>query len=142
MPAEKINPTNTNTTFSARARHMVPSSLVVTDNMIARTLLQPRILRFGLLVDGDVGVGVFPEGEEIFVGGFRLGGIARHRIGATDLKMRECSDEFVYYNPTMVEDFLELGSGCAALMRSQIGFSSHKNGVQSGPTVNTGRRHS
>jgi hypothetical protein len=79
-----------------------------------KSLLQLRVLSFGLLQNGDVGIGVFPEGEEIFVGGFRLGGIARHRIGATDLKMRECSDEFVYYNPTMVEDFLELGSGCTA----------------------------
>ena len=32
-------------------------------------LLQLRVLRFGLLQDGDIGVGVFPEGEEIFVGG-------------------------------------------------------------------------
>jgi hypothetical protein len=27
------------------------------------------VLRFGLLQDGDVGVGVFPESEEIFVRG-------------------------------------------------------------------------
>jgi hypothetical protein len=32
-------------------------------------LLQLRVLRFGLLQDGDVKVGVFPEGDEIFVGG-------------------------------------------------------------------------
>jgi hypothetical protein len=31
--------------------------------------LQPRILRLGLLQDGDFGIGVFPEGEEILVGG-------------------------------------------------------------------------
>src|SRR5215470_8495049 len=30
-------------------------------------LLQLRVLGFGLLQDGDVGVGIFPEGEEIFV---------------------------------------------------------------------------
>src|ERR1700756_4710442 len=30
-------------------------------------LLQLRVLGFGLLQDGDVGVGVFPEGEEVFV---------------------------------------------------------------------------
>ena len=29
--------------------------------------LQLRVLGFGLLQDGDVGVGVFPEGKEIFV---------------------------------------------------------------------------
>ena len=32
-------------------------------------LLQLRVFRPGLLQDGDVGVGVFPEGEEIFAGG-------------------------------------------------------------------------
>jgi hypothetical protein len=34
-------------------------------------LLQLRILLFGLLQDGDVGVGVFPEREEILAGGER-----------------------------------------------------------------------
>jgi hypothetical protein len=30
-------------------------------------LLQLRVLRLGLLQDGDVGVGVFPESEEVLV---------------------------------------------------------------------------
>jgi hypothetical protein len=34
-------------------------------------LLQLRVLRLGFLQDGNVGVGVFPEGEEIFVGSER-----------------------------------------------------------------------
>jgi hypothetical protein len=36
-------------------------------------LLQPRVLRLGLLQDGDVRVGVLPEIEEILVGGAGLG---------------------------------------------------------------------
>ena len=32
-------------------------------------LLQPCVLGFGLFQDGNVGVGVFPEGEEVFVSG-------------------------------------------------------------------------
>ena len=40
--------------------------------------------------------------------------------------------------PAVVEDLLELGCGFAALMRGQIGFSSHKNGVQAVPSVKTG----
>jgi hypothetical protein len=32
-------------------------------------LLQLRVLRFGLFQDWYVGIGVFPEGEETFVGG-------------------------------------------------------------------------
>jgi len=43
---------------------MVPS-LAVTDNMIEAILLQLRILRFGLLQDGDVRVGAL--GKEILV---------------------------------------------------------------------------
>ena len=35
-----------------------------------RALLQLRVLGFGLLQDGDVGVGVFPEGEEVSDGQF------------------------------------------------------------------------
>src|ERR1022692_153592 len=40
-------------------------------------LLQLRVLAFGLFQDGDVGVGILPEREEIFVGGERAdaGGI-------------------------------------------------------------------
>ena len=43
--------------------------LVNRPNAGASQLLQLRVLRFGFFQDGDVGVGVFPEGEEIFVGG-------------------------------------------------------------------------
>ena len=39
-------------------------------------LLQLRVLRLGLFQDGDVGVGVFPEIEEVLVGGANLAGIA------------------------------------------------------------------
>jgi hypothetical protein len=40
-------------------------------------LLKSRVLRLGVLQDGGVGVSVFPEREEIFVGGERTdaGGI-------------------------------------------------------------------
>jgi integrase len=40
-------------------------------------LLQLRVLRLGFLQDGNVGVGVFPEGKKIFVSGERpnAGGI-------------------------------------------------------------------
>jgi hypothetical protein len=35
-------------------------------------LLELGVFGFGLLEDGDVGVGVFPEGEEVLVGGARF----------------------------------------------------------------------
>jgi hypothetical protein len=42
-----------------------------------------------LLQDGDVGVGVFPEGEEIVVGGLGFGGVAREGIRAGEAEMRQ-----------------------------------------------------
>jgi hypothetical protein len=36
-----------------------------------KSLLHLSVLHLGLLQDGNVRVGVFPEGEEIFVGGER-----------------------------------------------------------------------
>jgi hypothetical protein len=51
-------------------------------------LLQPRVLGFGLLQDWEVGVGVFPQCEEVLIRGFRFRRIPGHRIGATDLQVR------------------------------------------------------
>jgi hypothetical protein len=34
-------------------------------------LLELRVLRLGLLQDGDIGIGVFPESQEISIGGER-----------------------------------------------------------------------
>jgi len=43
---------------------------------------QLAVLRLGLLQDGDVGVGVFPEGEEVLLGGVSFRSVARHRVGS------------------------------------------------------------
>jgi hypothetical protein len=41
----------------------------IVENCHRLPLLQPCVLGIGLLQDREVGVGVFPESEEIFVGG-------------------------------------------------------------------------
>lgn len=76
---------------------------------------QLRVLCFGFLEDGDIGVGVFPERLEILICRLGVGGVALHDIGPTELEMRQCADGFVEHNPAMVEDFLELDR-LAALM--------------------------
>jgi hypothetical protein len=43
---------------------------------------QLRVLGLGLLQDGDVGVGVFPQREEVLICRAGLGGLALKRIGA------------------------------------------------------------
>ena len=51
-------------------------------------LLQLRVLRFGFLQDGDIGVGVFPQREEILVSGERpdAGGIGICSLRASRLQ--------------------------------------------------------
>jgi hypothetical protein len=51
-------------------------------------LLQLRVLRLGLLEDGNVRVGVFPEREGILIGRLGLGGVALRGVGASDWPLR------------------------------------------------------
>ena len=52
-------------------------------------LLKLRVLGLGLPKDRDVGVGVFPEGEEVLVGGAGLGGVAGKGVSAGKAEMGE-----------------------------------------------------
>src|SRR5271155_1026595 len=92
---------------------------------ILRALLQLRVLCLGLLQDGDVGVGVFPERKEIFVGGERpdAGGISvralrcsrLHGIGTSHSQVRQRSSPAVPDDAAVVENLLKLGRGSVAL---------------------------
>jgi hypothetical protein len=62
----------------------------------------------GLLQDRDVGVGVFPQREEIIVGGLRLGGVAGESVGASEAQMGELNT----LTPEPVPRFS--ACGCAA----------------------------
>jgi hypothetical protein len=53
-----------------------------------RPSLQFRVFRLGLLQDGEVGVGVFPEGEEILIGHLGFGGVSLQDISARKVEMR------------------------------------------------------
>jgi hypothetical protein len=51
--------------------------------------LQLRVLHLGFLQDGDVGVGVFPEGKEILIGGAALLFVALECIGPPQSELRQ-----------------------------------------------------
>lgn len=50
-------------------------------------LLQPSVLRFGLLVDGNVGISMFPEGKESLIRLPRGCLVAHYRLRTTELQM-------------------------------------------------------
>jgi hypothetical protein len=59
-----------------------PQRWSVSFPQVSKTLLQLRVLRFGFLQDRDVGVGVFPEGEEVLVLRTGFGGVAGEGVSA------------------------------------------------------------
>jgi hypothetical protein len=50
--------------------------------------LQPGAFRAGLLKDGDVGVGLLPEREEVLVGTLGLDGVAGQHQRSAELQVR------------------------------------------------------
>src|ERR1019366_1233647 len=95
-------------------------------------LLQLRVLRLGLPQDGDVGVGVFPEGEEVFVGGERsdasgigvrpLRGSRLQSVGLSHSQTRQRPRPTVPDDPGMIKNLLKLCSGSTGLSSCQIRF--------------------
>jgi hypothetical protein len=92
-------------------------------------LLEFRVFGFGLLEDGDVGVGVFPEAEEILVRGAGFLRVAGKRVGAGQAQARESADGFVENCARMVDDLLELSRGGAALPQLQISLTANVGGI-------------
>ena len=78
------------------------------------------MLCFGLLQDGDVRVGVFPEGEEILIGSTGFGSVALQNIGTCETKMGESTQRAIRDETAMVEEFLKFPRGLAALLKKQI----------------------
>src|SRR5712691_7432948 len=73
-------------------------------------LLQLCVLRLGLLQDGNVGIGVFPESEEVLVSGAALCSVAGEGVGAGEAEMGESAQREVQHDAAMVEELLELCS--------------------------------
>ena len=92
--------------------------------------------------DGDVGVSVFPEREEIFVGGERphAGGIGIRSlrgsrlqcIGTSHAQMRQRSRPAVPDDPAVVENLLKLGGSGTALSGCQVRLSAYIHMVEAG----------
>src|ERR1700675_1665430 len=107
-----------------------------------KALLKLRVLTFGLLQDGDVGVGILPEREEIRVSGERpyTGGIGiralrgprLQRIGTSHTQMRQRSRPAVPHDPAVVENLLKLGRGSITLSGCQVCLSTYIYVVEAG----------
>src|SRR5271165_167919 len=93
----------------------------------AALMISPQlgVLGFGLLVDGDIGIGVFPEGEKILIRLARGSLVAHHHLRAAELQVRKCTRHKSGYYARMVEEFLELRSSPGALARCEVRQTAH-----------------
>src|SRR5438445_4655826 len=98
---------------------------------VSEWLLQFRVVRLGLLQDWDVGVGIFPECQEILIRAFCFGHIAVNRVGSSKLKMRERTQRKIQNDTAMIEEFLEFGSGRGAVVGHELGLAAQVHRVQS-----------
>src|SRR5581483_10615549 len=101
-------------------------------------LLQFRVLRLGLDEDGDIGVGILPQGKEVLVGGARLGGIALERVGARQPYLGQWMRHAAEVNELAVEYRLEFGGGGLGVLLPQVINAAHVVGLDARFLVGTG----
>ena len=103
--------------------------------------MQLRVLRLGLLQNEDVGIGVFPESEEVLIGFARTFLVSTHRFGTSQLQVRERSQRKVQDDAAVIEELLELGGGLLALARLLVRLTAHLGWID-GAEVLEGQRFS
>ena len=87
--------------------------------------LQLPVLRLGMLQDGDVGVGVFPEGEEVLILGSGLHRIAGEGVGTGEAETSEGTSRKVDDDAATVNHFLELDGSGGAVVGCQVGLAAN-----------------
>src|SRR5262249_13994739 len=88
-------------------------------------LLQSCVLGPGLFQDGNVRVGVFPDGEEILIGGARFGLVACHCVGARQAEVSQAVHGRQWRHTRMINDFVKLPNGLRPLACCQMGQTTN-----------------
>jgi hypothetical protein len=85
-------------------------------------ILQFGVFSFGFFEDGDVGIGVFPHGEEILVGGAGFDGIVLHGVGASEVQLCHWNLFACRVPPAKIQNLLKLRRGLIRLLQQQMSF--------------------
>src|ERR1700691_2080036 len=109
-------------------RARVDSSPAETISLF-RWFLDLGIFGFGLSIDGKIGVGVFPNAQEVFVRFARRCVIARHLLRAAELKPGQRSDDMPDAEAGIVDQLLELSCRRLAIPCLQVGEPANVWGV-------------
>lgn len=103
----------------------------LTAKMNSRNLLlKPRVFRFGLLQDGNIGVGVFPESQEIQVGAASFCGIFLQCVGTRKLESGNGAQRKICHQPAMIDELLEFRCRRSAISFCHEGLAAHVRGAK------------
>src|SRR6266571_7358439 len=92
----------------------------INERLVSLVSLQLRVLLLGFLQNGDAGIGVFPESEEVLIGRAGFCGVALESVGTSESEMGQSTQRKIDYHTTMVEKLLKLSSRASSVMRHQL----------------------
>jgi len=101
-------------------------------NSGTKLLLQFRVLRLDLLQDGNVGVGVFPEGEKILIGGAGFRGVGLQDKGTGKAEVREGADGLINDYASPMDDFFKFHRSFSPHLSGEIRGAAHIDTIRSG----------
>jgi len=93
-------------------------------------LSQSSVLGFRLREDRDVGIGVYPEREQVLIGSRRFLLVAGHSERSSELQARVRVQWICEHDTSMVEDPLELRSGICRAMCRKVGLAPNIDGIK------------
>src|SRR2546426_8097134 len=128
----KNSEVSANDTATREGRALTPTRSKIVSETDPPELLQLRVLRLGFLQHGDVGIGVFPEGEEVLVRSVGFCGISLHRICTRKAHARQRTQREVSHRAPVIDKFLIFHRRLFASMQPQIGFASYIGGMEGG----------
>ena len=103
-------------------------------------LFQLCVLRLGFLQDGNVGVGVFPEREEILIGGSGLDRVALHGVSTGQSQPGQRAPGKVHHQSSVLDEFLKFCCRWVAVVEHEIGLSPQISGAQQYREVHWGTK--
>src|ERR1019366_7457927 len=80
--------------------------------------------------DGDVGVGIFPEGEEVLIRRTCFGRIALHGVSTCQSEACQRAPWEVRHKAVVVDELLKLRCRSVAVVEHEIRFSTQINWTQ------------
>src|SRR5260370_12807997 len=93
------------------------------------------MLRSGFLIDGQVGVGVFPKCQEIFIRFSRRLRVMREDLSASQLQFGKSTSDETCHDAGMIENFSKLGCCKVPLLELEISKTSKVSRRHTGEIV-------